>query len=151
MNPFPAEEALISRKWGQMFEFSLRPVDAELRILVLWTLSTVIIVSFSAHFATRKSRDVKLLSGFGVAFATICNTVTALALPVPIFHAFYSGRPTAAALMVLFVAVGASAWANSILLQMLMNVGFRLVGAKRRPIRWYRQIGSKRSRRRLSK
>jgi hypothetical protein len=126
------------------------PVDSAIRVLGFWSVSTAIIVWFSADFATRKPRDIPVSLGLLVALASIFNRLAALLAPFPVFLDMYPDRRAPLAATMAFAAAGFGLiWANSILIQLLQNVGYRRVGAKERPIRWYR--GFKRKRRRAEK
>ena len=113
---------------------SLGPVDSATRIIAVWAVSTATVTWFSADFATRKPREINPVFALLVAFAANVSMLTAI----------YPDRQASVAATILFTTVGIGlVWAQSILLQLLQDIGYRFVGAKQQPIRWYRRFKTK--------
>jgi hypothetical protein len=121
---------------------------SELRILFFWAVSTTIVVGLSAAFLTREPRHIPPVAGLIVVLASMMNRIAAMMAPTPLFLRFSNQWPKGVFLLALLAATAVSMWANLILTQALQNVGYKLVGAKQRPIFWFRPIRRKRRPRR---
>jgi hypothetical protein len=120
---------------------SITPLDMLARAGSTWFTATAIVVGLSTYFSVKQRSSVSLLAGVFAAVAASVSMLGAGFLPYCFLTYLY---PAQAPLLIALAFAGAGfllLWLNSLLIQGLQNVGFKLVGAKKQPIRWYQGFG----------
>jgi hypothetical protein len=105
---------------------------------VLWLISTSVFVGFSVYAATRKPNQINLALAIAAPLMGMLGYAVAFAFPGRLYAELYPWRDISTAMMFILAALGIAAmWADAILIQVLQNAGYRMVGAPVQPIRWH--------------